>query len=127
LRPLLTTRLLQRALYLEHPFLRELAEAATQSETQTMASEIGAALDALEPIARELRAAAAGPLSIEEYGAALALAARALAEPGEVLIDALRRVRAALAASAVPASEVGIERDLSRALNLLARSELRPE
>ncbi len=127
LRPLLVTRLLQRALYLGHPYLQELAEDIAARGMREMAAEIAQAVDALGRAAEALRAAAAGPLSIETYVAALASAAGALAASGEVLVDALRRLRAGQASGEPSATERESERDLTRALNLLARAELRPE
>ena len=125
--PLLTTRLLQRALYLENPFLDQVCTQGARSQMEALVPELAQAVEGLRSIAGKLRAAAEGPLSIEEYRAAYGSAAEALEGPGAVFIDALRRVRAALASGEIAPTEHSVERDLTRALGLLARAELRPE
>jgi hypothetical protein len=97
------------------------------AEVETLAPGLAQAVEEPRAIAGESRAAEAGPLSIEEYRAAYGSAAEALEGPGAVFIDALRRVRAALASGELLSTEQRVERDLTRALGLLARTELRPE
>lgn len=126
LHPLLTTRLIQRALYLENRFLTQACEVVAGARVQALTSEVGGVVEALHSIAAALRAAAAGLFSIEDYCAAFESAAEAFEGPGMMLVDALRRVRAALASGELPSTERGVERDLTRALGLLARAELRP-
>ena len=122
--PLLTTRLIQRALYLEHPFLAKVGETVAESQMRALAPGIVRATDVLRSIAAELRAGAQGSLTIEGFYSVFESAANGLGEPSWALIDALRQVRAALASGMLPAAEREVERDLTRALDLLARGDV---